>query len=80
MFRIDKKVEESPRPRPLLIKFESLETKNMVLDNSNRLKDSESFNKIFHMVPCRVEDNSDSLVLGGLLYYVLNVLKQFKFP
>ena len=34
MFRIGKK-GESPKPRPLLIKFESLETKNMVLDNSS---------------------------------------------
>ena len=46
MFRIGKKVEESSKPRPLLIKFESLETKNMVLGNSSGLKDSERFNKV----------------------------------
>ena len=59
MFRIGKKVEESSKPRPLLIKFESLETKNMVLDNSSRLKDSESFNKIIISLDLSKEDMED---------------------
>ena len=46
IFRIGKNVEDSSKPRHLLIKFESLETKNMVLDNSRRLKDSDSFSKV----------------------------------
>ena len=58
MFRIGKK-GESPKPRPLLIKFESLETKNMVLDNSNRLKDSESFNKVILSLDLSKEDRED---------------------
>ena len=59
MFRIGKKVEESSKPRPLLIKFESLETKNMVLDNSSRLKDSESFNKVILSLDLSKEDRED---------------------
>ena len=58
MFRIGKK-GESPKPRPLLIKFESLETKNMVLDNSRRLKDSESFNKVILNLDLSKEDRED---------------------
>ena len=59
MFRIGKKDEESSKPRPLLIKFESLETKNMVLDNSRRLKDSESFNKVTLSLDMSKEDKED---------------------
>ena len=59
MFRIGKKVEESSKLRPLLIKSESLETKNMVLDNSSRLKDSESFNKIILSLDLSKEDRED---------------------
>ena len=44
MFRIGKKGESS-KPRPLLKKFESLETKNMGLDNSSRLKASTKLSK-----------------------------------
>ena len=58
-FRICQKVEESSNPRPLLIKFESLETKNMVLDNSRRLKDSESFNKVTLSLDVAKEDMED---------------------
>ena len=58
MFRIGKKGESS-KPRPLLIKFESLETKNMVLDNSSRLKDSESFNKVILSLNLSKEDRED---------------------
>ena len=57
-FRIGKK-GESPKPRPLLIKFESLETKNMVLDNSSRLKDSESINKVILSLDLSKEDRED---------------------
>ena len=59
MFRIGKNVKETPRPRPMLIKFESLETKNMVLDNSSRLKDSESFNKVILSLDSSKEDKED---------------------
>ena len=59
MFRGGKKVEESSKPRPLLIKFESLETKNMVLDNSSRLKDSASFNKVILSLDLAKEDRED---------------------
>ena len=59
MFRIGKKVEESLKPRPLLIKFESLETKNIVLDNSRRLKDGESFNKVTLSLDLSKEDKED---------------------
>ena len=47
MFRISKKAEDSSKPRPLLIKFESLETKNLVLDNSRRLKDKRKLQKSY---------------------------------
>ena len=56
MFRICKKVEECSKPRPLLIKFESLETKDMVSDNSSRLKDSENFNKFIISLDLSMED------------------------
>ena len=60
MFRIDKKLKnlqnQNLKPKPLLIKFESLETKNMVLDNSSRLKDSESFNKVILSLDLSKED------------------------
>lgn len=46
MYRIGKKVEDASKPRPVLIKFDNLLTKSMVLDNSNKLKDSEVFNKV----------------------------------
>ena len=59
MFRIGKKVEESSKPKLLLIKFESLETKNMVLDNSRRLKDSDSFSKVMLSLDLSKEDRED---------------------
>ena len=59
MFRIGTKVEESSKPKLLMIKFESLETKNMVLDNSSRLKDSESFNKVILSFDLSKEDRED---------------------
>ena len=59
MFRIGKKLEESSKPKLLLIKFESLETKNMVLDNSRKLKDSESFNKVILSLDLSKEDMED---------------------
>ena len=59
MFRIDKKVEDYSKPMPLLIKFESLETKNVVLDNSRRLKDSESFSKVILSPDLSKEDRED---------------------
>ena len=47
------------KTRPLLIKFGSLETKNMVLDNSSRLKDRESFNKVILSLDLSKEDRED---------------------
>ena len=67
MFRIDKKVEKSLKPRPLLIKFESLQTKTMVLDNSSRLKDSESFNKVIQSLDLSKEDREDCKLLADKL-------------
>ena len=40
MFRIDKKVEDSSKPRPLLIKLENLMIQSLMLDNS-KLRESE---------------------------------------
>ena len=42
-----------------MIKFGSLETKNMVLDNSSRLKDRESFNKVILSLDLSKEDRED---------------------
>ena len=46
MFRIGKKVEDSSKPRPLLIKFENLMIKDLILDNSNTLRECEQFRKV----------------------------------
>ena len=59
MFRISKNVEESSKPRLLFIKFESLLTKNMILDNSSRLKDSERFSKFILSLDLSKEDRED---------------------
>ena len=59
MFRISKKVEGSSKPRPLLIKFESLVSKDNVLDNSSRLKDSESFSNVILSLDLSKEDREE---------------------
>ena len=45
--------------KKLLMIFESLETNNPVLDNSSRLKDSESFNKVILSFDLSKEDRKD---------------------
>ena len=73
MFRSGKKVEKSSKPRPLLIKFESLETKNMVLDNSSRLKDSESFDKVILSLDLSKKDKK---LLAGSKKWVVRIRGQ----
>lgn len=44
--RLGRKNDESKRARPVLIKFNSLGLKNLVFENTFRLKKSESFSKV----------------------------------
>ena len=59
IFRIGKKFEDSSKPRPLL-KFENLMTENFILDNSNKLRESEQFMEViesrsFQGRQCRIQ-------------------------
>ena len=59
IFRIGKKYENASKPRPVLVKFDNQTTKNMVLDNSRRLKDSEIFSKVILSLHLSKEDRED---------------------
>lgn len=59
MFRIGKKVEDTSKPRPLLIKFDNLSTKNFILDNCYKLKESEQFRKVILNQDLSKEDREE---------------------
>ena len=59
MFKIDKKVEYSSKPRPILVKFENLVTRNLNLDNSNKLRESDQFRKVILSEDLSKEDREE---------------------
>ena len=46
MIRMTIEIEDSSKPRLLLIKFENLMTKKLILDIINKLRESEQFRKV----------------------------------
>ena len=61
IFKIYKKKDEiASKPRPVLVKLYNQSSKNMVLDNSNRLKDNEILRKVIVSLDLSKEDREDS--------------------
>lgn len=55
IFRMGRRLDNESRPRLVLIKFESQTSKNPILENSSKLKDSEAFKSVILIQDLRKE-------------------------
>lgn len=58
-FRLGKRIADSSRPRPVLVKFVNQSARDMVLDSSNKLKESEQFSKVILSLDLSKEDREE---------------------